>query len=139
LGAGDEEAGTLGRDVREFDVVHDDEVVEVGEEWGDLVAGGFEEDGVFEGEGGEVGLDAALGVEGEVVVALTRRERLDGVGDHAVEPADAVGAGDAEPAGVRERGDGGVVEEGVELGGGRRGLGLEGGWHGSGWKRRVHC
>jgi hypothetical protein len=32
-----------------------------------------------------------------------------------------------------------VVEEGVELGGGRRGLGLEDGRHGSGWKRRVHC
>ncbi len=61
-------------------------------------------------EGGEVALDAALGVEDEVVVAFAGGERRDGVGDHAVEPADAVGAGDAEPAGVVERGDGGAVE-----------------------------
>ena len=128
-GAGEEEAVSFGCDAGEFDVVHDDEVVEVGEEWGDLVAGGFEEDLVFEGEGGEVGLDAALGVEGEVVVALAGREGLDGVGDHAVEPADAVAAGDADPADVRERGDGGVVEEGVELGGDGDDFGLEGRGH----------
>ena len=30
LGAGEEEAGAVGRSVGEFDVVHDDEVVEVG-------------------------------------------------------------------------------------------------------------
>ena len=45
--AGDEKAGAIA-DVGEFDVVHDDEVVEVGEERGDLIAVGFEQDGVFE-------------------------------------------------------------------------------------------
>ena len=78
-------------DVGEFDVVHDDEVVEVGEEAGELVAVGFEQDASRRSsEGGEVALDAALGVEDEVVVALAGGEVLDGVGDHAVEPADAV-------------------------------------------------
>jgi hypothetical protein len=112
--AGEEEAAALVADVGELDVVHDDEVVEVGEERGDLVAGGFEQDGIFEQEGGEVALDAALGVEDEVVAALAGGE-LDGVGDHAVEPADAVGAGDADPAGRVERGDGGPGEERGEL------------------------
>ena len=53
---------------------------------------------------GAVALDAALGAEEEVVVAFAGGERLDGVGDHAVEPADAVVAGDAEPAGVGRAG-----------------------------------
>ncbi len=66
---------------------------------------------MFEEEGGAVGLDAALGVEEEVVVPFAGFEGGDVVGDHAVEPADAVGAGDADPAGVVERGERGAVEE----------------------------
>ena len=49
---------------------------------------------------GAVTEDAALGVEEEVVVAFAGGERLDGVGDHAVEPAGGVGAGDAEEGSV---------------------------------------
>ena len=57
-------------DVGELDVVHDDEVVEVGDEAGELGGGGFDEEGVGFGEDGGVALDAALRVEQEVVVAL---------------------------------------------------------------------
>ena len=115
-GAGDEEAGEVvpAPPVKggEFDVVHDDEAVEEG---GEGAGGcGLEEDGIIEQEGGEVCLDAALGVEDEAVVALAGFEGGDVVGDHAVEPADAVGAGDAEPAEVRQRGEGGRGEEGGE-------------------------
>ena len=113
--AGDEDAGALVADVGELDVVHDDEVVEVGHERVQLPAAGFEEDGVRLKKCGEVALDAALGVEHEVVAAVAGREFLDGVGDHAVEPADAVLAGDSDPAGLVERRDAGCVEQGGEL------------------------
>ena len=73
-------------------------------------------DGVFEHPRGGVGLDAALGVEEKVVVAFAGFEGGDVVGDHAVEPADAVRAGDAEPADVFDRGEGGGGEKGVQAG-----------------------
>lgn len=113
LGAGDKEAeaGVFG----EFDVVHDDVAVEELDERGDAGAIGCEEDAGLEHEGDGVGLDAALDGEKEVVVALAGFEVLDGVGGHAVEPADAVVAGDANPSGGGEGSDGGVVEEGFEL------------------------
>ena len=78
----------------------------------EVCGGGF-------GEGEDVGvaLDAALDAEDEVVVAGAGGEVLDGVGDHAVEPADAVFAGDADPAGVVERGDAGGLKEGRLVGG----------------------
>ena len=44
------EAGTGGGDVGEFDVVHDDEVVEMGDDGGELIAAGFDQDGVGLGE-----------------------------------------------------------------------------------------
>ena len=122
--AGDEKAAALGGDVGQLDVVHDDEAVEMVEEFSDLIAAGFKQDGVFEQEGGEVGLDVALGVEREVVAALAGGELRDGVGEHSIEPAQAVGAGDAEPSDVVERGDGGGAQQGGE----GRGGGLE--WDG---------
>ena len=70
--------------------------------WDLLAVAVFEEEGVGLGCGVSedvgVALDAALGAEEEVVVAVTGLKVLDGVGDHAVEPADAVFAGDADPA-----------------------------------------
>src|SRR5205807_7400791 len=41
-----------------------------------------------------VGQDAALRVEQEIVIAVIDRQVLDVVGDHAVQPAQAVSAGD---------------------------------------------
>jgi len=133
LRAREKQADALGGDVGEFDVVHDDEVVEVDEELLDLIAAGLEQEGVFEKKGGEVALDAALGVEHEVVATLAGGELLDGVGDHAVEPAQAVGAGDANPAGAFERRECGCVQQSGKLRVGEgRGLeigGLKGGGH----------
>ena len=86
----------------------------MGEELCDLVAAGFKQDGVFEQECGEVGLDLALGVEREVVAACAGGELLDVIGDHAIEPAEAVGTGDAEPCGAVERRDGGGAKQGGE-------------------------
>ncbi len=68
--------------------------------------------GIGRGEDVGVTLDAALDAEDEVVVASAEGELLDGVGDHTVEPAHAVFAGDADPAGAVERTDSGGLEEG---------------------------
>ncbi len=115
--AGEKEAGLVLEGL-ELDVVHDDEALEVGDERRELVAGGFEEDRVgFEKDGG-VGLDAALGVEEEGVAAVAGGEGLDGVGGHAVEPADTVVSGDAEPGGFvqGDQGRGGEQRHGAEGG-----------------------
>ncbi len=114
FGAGQEEAMVLaGRpeDI-EFDVVHDDEAVEQGGE--SSAVGGFEQDGCGLEKGGAVCLDAALGVEDEVVASLPGLERLDGVRDHTVEPANAVGTGNAEPAECFDGSNGGRGEGGLE-------------------------
>ena len=50
------------------------------------------------GEDSGVALDASLGVEKEVVSCPAGFQLLDGVGDHTVEPADAIVSGDANPA-----------------------------------------
>ncbi len=88
----------------ELDVVHDDEVVEVLLDRFDLraavssrkVAGSPVDLAVDRA----VTKDAPLGVEEEVVAAFAGGERLDGVGDHSIEPACRVGAGDAEEGSV---------------------------------------
>ena len=80
LRAEDRQAFARAREISEFDVVHDDEVVEVRDERGDVVALGFEQDCVFEHPGGGIGLDASLGVQKEVVAAFAGLQRLDGVG-----------------------------------------------------------
>jgi len=64
---------------------------------------------------GAVALDAALGVEQEVVVAFTGGECGDVVGDHAVEPAGGVRAGDAQEGPVGDWGEGRAMQDGVEL------------------------
>ncbi len=122
---GEEEAGLLIERLQ-LDVVHDDEVFEVGEEFGELVAGGLEQDGVWFEEGGGVGQDAALGVEEEGIAALAGGEGLDGVGGHAVEPADAVLSGDAQPGGFVQGDQGRGAEQrrdGIDSGLGFGGLG----------------
>ena len=65
------------RDVSEFYVVHDDEVVEEGHEGGDLSRGGLDEEGVGLSEDGGVALDAALRAEDEVVAAFAGFQILD--------------------------------------------------------------
>ena len=71
-----------------FYVVHDDVALQHGLEGGGGV--GKEDKGVLRGEDVSVSLDAALGVQEEGVATLVGLERGDGVGAHAVEPADAV-------------------------------------------------
>ena len=111
----DQDSRALVGDVGEFNIVNDDEVVEVGQKCFDLIATGFEQDGIRQQEGGEVALNAALSVEHEVVAALAGREFLDGIGDHAIEPADTVLAGDANPADIFERSNAGCVKQRREL------------------------
>ena len=74
----------------------------------------FEEDFGFECEGGSVGEDATLGVEEEGIAAFACGERGDVVRGHGVEPADAIGTGDAEPAEIFDGGERGGLEEGLE-------------------------
>ena len=87
---------------------------------GELVAEDFEQDGVGLEECGGVAEDAALGIEEEGIAALAGGEGLDGVGGHAVEPADAVVSGDAEP--------GGFVQGDQGRGGEQRRDGIDRGW-----------
>ena len=114
--AGEEETGLSAADVSQFDVVHDDEAVEEGHQGGELGGGCLDEEGVGFGEDVGVALNAALDAEDEVVAAVAGFEVLDGVGHHAVEPADAVLACYANPARVIEGGDASPFEEGGELG-----------------------
>ena len=100
----------------ELDVVHDDEAVEEGDEGRDAGAAGLEEEGVGESESRRVTLDAALCAEDEVVAAVAGAERLDRVGDHAVEPAGAIASGDTKPAEIFKGGEGGAGEQRVETG-----------------------
>ena len=126
-GAGAEEAVALGADVLKQHIVHDDEAIEQLDEGGDVRAAGFEQKAVGEGEGVGVALDAALGAEQEVVVALAGLQLLDGIRRHSIEPAHSVVAGDLDPAGLVERGERGAMEQGVEGRGGRaRGYGMHG-------------
>ena len=110
-GDGKAKAGVLS----ELDVVHDDEAVEEFHERGNAVCSRSEQDAVTESQRDSVALDATLRAEEEVVVHLPGDERLDGVGGHPIQPADAVLAGDLNPADVRDRGDAGGFEQGTQL------------------------
>ena len=90
-------------DVFQCNVVHDDEAVEESHQVRELFRSCFDKESVWLGEDVGVALDAALDAEKEIVISFAGLELLDGVGDHAVEPADAVFAGNAEPTGVFER------------------------------------
>jgi hypothetical protein len=116
LRAGEEKTGLSVADVREFNVVHDDEAVEEGDQSWELAGCCFNEEGIGRGEDVSVALNAALCAEDEVVTAGAGLEVLDGVGHHAVEPAHAVFARDANPARVIGGRDAGSVEEGAKLG-----------------------
>src|SRR5271156_3692874 len=70
------------------------------------------------GEDGGVALDAALNAEEEVVGALTGVQILDRVGDHAVQPADAVFSGDTNPTDVVEVRQADALKERGKLWGG---------------------
>ena len=90
-------------DVFELNIVHDDEVVEEGHQGGELGRSCFDKESVWLGEDVGVALDSALDAKEKVVISFAGLELLDGVGGHAVEPADAVFAGYAEPSGAIER------------------------------------
>lgn len=141
LGAGEDQAGLSAGDVGELDVVHDDEAVEECHQDGELGGGCFDEEGVGFGEDVGIALDASLDTEDEVVAAVAGLEILDGVGHHAVEPADAVLSGDANPACVIEGGDASSCEEVGELGRwGGDGFGMgRGGHEGHSGRRGELC
>ena len=77
-------------------VVHDDEVVEMGSEAGDLHTICLQQDVVGETVNRCIAKDSALGVEQKAIIPVIFFERLHGVGDHSVEPAEPVASGDAE-------------------------------------------
>jgi hypothetical protein len=73
------------------------------------------------GEDGGVALYAALDAEEEVVRALTGLQILDRVGDHSVQPPNAVFSGDPDPTDVVEVRQANVLQECGELWGRARG------------------
>ena len=84
-------AGPTRRRVHQLDIIHDDEAVEVGPKGFKLVCRCFKQElaaGVE--EGGAIALYFALCIEDEVKAALAWLERLNGIGDHAVQPANGI-------------------------------------------------
>ena len=88
------DAGELVADVGDFDVVHDDEFVEDVFQALGLPEFGVDEQVIAEVVNVEIALYAALRIQDEVVVAVILREVANIIGDHAVGPADTVGAGE---------------------------------------------
>src|SRR5580698_5637035 len=79
-----------------LNVVHDDEVVEMGSEAGDLRTICLQQDVVGETINRCIAKDSTLGVEQKAIVPVIFFERLHGVGDHSVEPAEPVASGNLE-------------------------------------------
>jgi len=115
-GAGYYETVLVIHDWEQFHVVHDDEAVEMLLDGGDLRAIGCKKEIFAIAVDRTVTLNAALGIEEEVVVALTGREGLRGIRDHAVEPAGSVRAGDAEKGAVSEWKSSDIMEDSGNFG-----------------------
>src|SRR5271166_1440792 len=79
-----------------LNVVHDDEVVEMGGEAGNLRTIRLQQDVIGEAVNGCIAKDSALGVEQKAVVPVIIFERLYGVRDHSVEPAEPIASGNLE-------------------------------------------
>ena len=90
----DGDGGQLVADVGDFDIVHDDEFIEDVFQTLGLPEFGVDEQVVAEVVDVEIALDTALRIQDEVVVAVILREVANIIGDHAVGPADTVGAGE---------------------------------------------
>ena len=110
--AGKAKRGAGGGDVLEGDVVHDDETVEVRHECGNLAAIREDEQMIRQAEGIAVALDATLRIEHKAIVSRAFGETLNVVGEHAVEPADAVRAADGDLSAIAEIEGPGAFDEG---------------------------
>ena len=113
--AGEAEGGAGGGDVFEHHVVHDDEVVEVRHQRGDLAAIGDDQQVIGEAVGVAVALDAALGIQHKAIVAGAFGQTLNVVGEHAIEPAHAVRAADGDLAAIAEIEGSCAFDEGGQL------------------------
>src|SRR5277367_1070706 len=96
-------------------VIHNDEVVEVSNKASSLRFVGIEEKLLGGAIDIRVALDASLGVEDEVVVAEAFGKRLNGIRDHAVEPAEAVRSGNPDTGAVAEVEGGQAVKSGCHF------------------------
>jgi hypothetical protein len=77
-------------DRRQLNVIHDDEAIEMREEPAVLISGNFDFQFVMAAPRHQIALDAALRVEHKIPCAAICRQIVDGVGNHATEPAEAV-------------------------------------------------
>ena len=112
---GKAERGSGGGDVLERNVVHDDEVVEVRHEGGDLAAIGDDQQLVGKAEGVAVALDAALRVEHKAIVSCAFGQSLNVIGEHAVEPAETICAADGDLPAIAEIEGTGAFDEGGDF------------------------
>ena len=94
----------------QFHVVHDDEVLKMGDQLFVLVGGHLQFQRIFIAPDVQVALDAALGVEHQVPCAGMRGQVVDHVGHHAAEPAETVLAVDGNAAQPSQIVDGGRAE-----------------------------
>jgi hypothetical protein len=91
-------------ELMQFDVIHDDEALEQLDQSRDAFPCRFQQDRIVQHPGGRIALDASLRAQKEVVAALARLQRLNGVGHHAVQPAHPVLAGYANQSHAAQRG-----------------------------------
>ncbi len=82
--------GRLFAERDEFHIVHDDEVVKMGEELLLLICGNHQFQRIAVTGDSQVALNAPLRVQHQVPCIGVAAQVVDGVGDHAAEPAEAV-------------------------------------------------
>ncbi len=106
VGADDGDGGEFLADVGDFDVIHDDMAVEEFAYPFDLIAVGRKQEIIAAIVGDQIALDASLGIQDEAVIPLVQRQVPGIVGDHPIQPAGAVLAGENQfgaPAQVQNR------------------------------------
>ena len=77
---------------------------------------GFKQEMVGGAKDISIALNAALCVQNEGIVAVTLGQRLHGIGDHAIQPPQAVVSRDADAGEITEVVDGGGMQERGQLG-----------------------
>ncbi len=101
--------------VCQFHIVHYDKVVKMVQQGRDLVATGIEQQIAGAPVYIAIALNAPLDAEQKAVVSLSFGERLHGVRDHAVEPTQAIGAGNQDLAPPAQIADAGGVQKGINF------------------------
>jgi hypothetical protein len=113
--SGERQGRPVVANVCQFYIVHYDKVVKMAQQDRDLVASGIEQQIAGAPVYVAIALYAPLDAEQKAVVSLSFGERLHGVRDHAVEPAQAVAASNLNLAAPAQIADAGGVQKGIDF------------------------